>query len=375
MRSIRGAYLLEPVLHMTDRRRITPVILSGGSGTRLWPVSRTGRPKQLLPLTHADTMLQLTVGRAAGGERFAAPIVVANAAHADEIEGQLTGAGASEHVLILEPAARNTAPAIALAAYAAEPDAILLVMPSDHVIADVAAFHAAIERAVPSVEAGWLATFGIAAVAPEIGYGYIRRGETIAPGVQRVERFVEKPDSVTAQAYLDEGCYSWNGGIFLFTAASYIAALEAFAPGMATAAREAMDKAIRTGQRILPDGPAFGRSPSDSIDYAVMEKADRVAVVPVEMGWSDVGSWDALHELAIKDADGNAHHGEVLAIDTRDCLIRSEGPLVAAIGVSDLIVIATHDAVLILPRGDSQQVKRAIEALRKQQHITLDRPL
>ena len=359
---------------MNERRRITPVILSGGSGTRLWPVSRSGRPKQLLPLTHSETMLQLTLGRTSSGARFAPPVIVANALHADEIERQVAAAGIIEHALILEPAARNTAPAIALAALIAEPDAILLVMPSDHVIADVAAFHAAIDRAVPPVEAGWLATFGITPAGPETGYGYIRRGTTIAAGVERVERFVEKPDVATAQSYLDEGCYSWNGGIFLFTAASYLAALEEHAPGIATAAREATAKAVREGSRILPDPLAFGRSPSDSIDYAVMEKAGRVAVVPVEMGWSDVGSWDALHELALKDGDGNAHHGEVLAIDTSNCLVRSEGPLVAAIGVKDLIVIATKDAVLVMPRGDSQQVKRAIDMLKRDKHVTLDQP-
>jgi mannose-1-phosphate guanylyltransferase/mannose-1-phosphate guanylyltransferase/mannose-6-phosphate isomerase len=359
---------------MNERRRITPVILSGGSGTRLWPVSRSGKPKQLLALTHVETMLQLTIGRCAEAAGFAPPVIVANAAHAGEIELQLAVSGYAAYSLILEPAARNTAPAIALAALAGEPDAILLVMPSDHVIADVSAFHAAIAKAVAPVEAGWLATFGITPTGPETGYGYIRRGTEIAAGVARVDRFVEKPDIATAQAYLDEGCYSWNGGIFLFTAASYIAALETYAPAILAAAREAMDKAERQGSRILPDSLAFGRSPEDSIDYAVMEKAERVAVVPVEMGWSDVGSWDALHEIAVKDGDGNAHHGEIMAIDTANCLIRSEGPLVAAIGVRDLIVIATGDAVLIMPRGDSQQVKRAIEMLKRDKHITLDRP-
>jgi mannose-1-phosphate guanylyltransferase len=359
---------------MTERRRITPVILSGGSGTRLWPLSRTGRPKQLLSLTHAETMLQMTARRAVGAERFLPPMVVASAAHADTIEAQLHDAGIDASTLILEPTARNTAPAIALAAFAAEPDAMLLVMPSDHVITDVPAFHAAIERAVPMVEAGWLVTFGIMPTMAETGYGYIRRGEQIAPGVQRVEHFVEKPDRETAEGYLAEGCYSWNGGIFLFTAASYIAELELHAPAIAIAARDAVEKGRRDGARVHPDGPAFGRSPSDSIDYAVMEKADRVAVVPVDMGWSDVGSWDALHELAVKDIDGNAHHGEVLAIDTSNCLIRSEGPLVAAVGVKDVIIIATHDAVLVMPRGDSQQVRLAVEALKRDGHITLDKP-
>ncbi|MBA2935115.1 mannose-1-phosphate guanyltransferase [Sphingomonas sp. CGMCC 1.13654] len=327
----------------------------------------------MLSLTHAETMLQMTARRTAG-DRFAAPIVVANAAHADEIDAQLADVGIPDAQLILEPAARNTAPAIALAAVEAEPDAILLVMPSDHVIADVAAFHEAIGRAVPLVEAGWLITFGITPVAPETGYGYIRRGETIGDGVQRVDSFVEKPDRATAERYLASGDHSWNGGIFLFTAGAYMAALEQFAPGMADAARDAMAAARRDGRHVHPDPQVFGRSPSDSIDYAVMEKAERVAVVPVDMGWSDVGSWDALHALAPKDEDDNAHHGEVIAIDTANCLIRSEGPLVAAVGVKDLIVIATRDAVLVLPRGDSQQVKRAVEALKRDGHITLDKP-
>ena len=229
---------------MTQRRGITPVILSGGSGTRLWPLSRTGRPKQLLALTHAETMLQLTVQRACG-DRFAAPIVVANTAHADEIATQMAAVGVPDARLILEPAARNTAPAIALAAVVSEPDDILLVMPSDHVIADVEAFHAAIERAAPLVEAGWLVTFGIQPTAPETGYGYICRGKEIAVGVQRVERFVEKPDRATAEGYLAEGRYSWNGGIFLFTAGAYLEALDEFAPEMSAAARAAIADARR----------------------------------------------------------------------------------------------------------------------------------
>ncbi len=301
-------------------------------------------------------------------------MIVANAAHADEIEAQLDAAGIAAGALILEPAARNTAPAIALAAFAAEPDAILLVMPSDHVIADLDAFHAAIERAVPLVEAGWLVTFGIAPNAPEIGYGYIRRGEEIAPGVQRVERFVEKPDRVTAEAYLTRECTAGTAASSCSPRRATSPRSRRTRPTIAAAAREAIDEATSDGARMHPDALSFGRSPDVSIDYAVMEKADRVAVVPVDMGWSDVGSWDALHELAIKDLDGNAHHGEVVAIDTTDCLIRSEGPLVAAVGVKDLIIIATRDAVLVLPRGDSQQIKRAIEALKRDGHVTLDKP-
>jgi mannose-1-phosphate guanylyltransferase/mannose-1-phosphate guanylyltransferase/mannose-6-phosphate isomerase len=359
---------------MGASRKITPVILSGGSGTRLWPLSRTGKPKQLLSLTHDETMLQLTARRTGDGTRFETPIVVANSRHADIIGDQLAAVGCGGATLILEPMARNTAPAIALAALHAAPDAHLLVMPSDHVISDVDSFRAAIEAVSPVVEQGWLATFGITPDAPEVGYGYIRNGEEIAPGVHRVERFVEKPDKATAEAYLAEGCYAWNGGIFLFRADTYLAALDLHAPAILAAARAAMAGGRSDGAHIYPDAAAFSASPDESIDYAVMEQADRVAVVPVEMGWSDVGSWDALHALADKDGGGNAHHGEVVAIDTAGCLIRTDGPLVAAVGVSDLIIIATRDAVLVLPRGSSQDVKRAIEALKRDGHVTLDGP-
>jgi mannose-1-phosphate guanylyltransferase/mannose-1-phosphate guanylyltransferase/mannose-6-phosphate isomerase len=355
---------------------ITPVILSGGSGTRLWPLSRTGRPKQLLSLTHEETMLQLTAQRMPTEAGFTAPLVVANAAHADMIEMQLGAIGIKDATIILEPVGRNTAPAIAAAALLLDRDAIMLVMPSDHVIRDVDAFRAAVMSAVPQVKDGWLATFGITPDAPETGYGYIKRGGELAPGVFKVDRFVEKPDRETAETYLAEGGYSWNGGIFLFGAGAYLDALETHAPDMLAAIKASMDKGQRDGALFHPDAHDFAASPGQAVDYAVMEKADRVAVVPVEMGWSDVGSWDALHAISLgDDIDGNVHHGEVVAIDTTHCMIRSEGPLVAAVGVKDLIVIATPDAVLILPRGSSQEVKRAVMALQEKGHITLDRAL
>jgi mannose-1-phosphate guanylyltransferase len=356
---------------------ITPVILSGGSGTRLWPMSRTARPKQLLSLTGDETMLQQTARRVSGtfGDAiaFADPIIVANAAHAEEIERQLAQVDIVRSTLILEPAARNTAAAIALAALAVAADGLLLVMPSDHVIGDVPAFHRAIAKAAPVCGEGWLVTFGIQPDGPETGYGYIKRGPMIADGVQQVERFVEKPDLATAETYLASGGYSWNGGIFLFTAGAYLQALAQHAPDILAAARAAFDAGRNEGNRHYPDRAAFVASPNESIDYAVMEKAARVAVVPVEMAWSDLGSWDALHALAPRDAAGNAHHGEIVAIDTSGCLLRTDGPLVAAVGIHDLIVIATGDAVLILPRGSSQEVKRAVEQLKRDGHVTLDR--
>jgi mannose-1-phosphate guanylyltransferase len=350
---------------MPETKPIIPVILSGGSGTRLWPLSRPEKPKQLLPLTAEETMLQLTARRTAG-ERFARPIVVANAFHADLVEEQLADVEAEAQALILEPMGRNTAPAIALAAIAAgggsDP---ILVMPSDHVIADVDAFHAAIEAALPLVREGWLATFGISPDAPETGYGWIKVGEAIAQGVHRVERFVEKPPREKAEAMLASGDHAWNGGIFLFRADMYLGALSVYAPEMLVAAQQSMEKARREGKRIWPDAEEFARSPSDSIDYAVMEKAPRVAVVPVAMGWSDVGSWDALHAISDCDAHGNVCRGDVIAIDAENCLIRSEpGKRVALVGVRDLIVVATGDDILVLPRGRSQDIRKIIEAMK-----------
>ena len=346
--------------NMTQTTRITPVILSGGSGTRLWPMSLPDKPKQFLPLVSELTMFQATLARCADRVRFADPIVVANARHADLIDHQLAGQNA---LLVLEPSARNTAPAIALAALLAAPSAPLLVMPSDHVVADPASFMAAIDAALPLVGDGWLVTFGIAPDGPETGYGYIRVGEALGTGINRVARFVEKPDRKTAEAMIAGGDHVWNGGIFLFRADAYLAALEDHAPAMLAAARDAVTKARRDGDRVLPDADAFAASPSDSIDYAVMERASKVAVVPVAMGWSDVGSWDALHTIGA-DADGDAHDGAVIAIDTARCLLKSDGIRIAAVGVSDLIVVASGDSVLIMPRGRSQDVKAVVEALK-----------
>ncbi|MFM9853040.1 MAG: mannose-1-phosphate guanylyltransferase/mannose-6-phosphate isomerase [Sphingomonadaceae bacterium] len=340
---------------MTKPTHITPVILSGGSGTRLWPLSRPEQPKQFLPLTAEATMFALTVARAADRARFADPIIVAGAQHQSLIERQLNGQAAT---LILEPSARNTAPAIALAALATS--GAMLVMPSDHVIDDVPAFHAAIDAALPLVAEGWLVTFGIGPTGPETGYGYIETGDVIAPGVHRVARFVEKPARDAAQAMLATGTYFWNGGIFLFSAEAYLTALADNAPDMLASATSAMKAAVRAGNVIHPDKAAFDASPADSIDYAVMERADRVAVVPVNMGWSDIGSWDALYDLGHKDAHANLLGGDVIALQAQGNLIRSDGLRISVSGVSDLIIIASGNDVMIVPRGQSQAVKTLV---------------
>ena len=344
---------------------IIPVILSGGSGTRLWPMSRSDRPKQFLALTSDETMLQKTARRTPNSAGYKAPIVVGNVAHASEIEAQLEAIGVEPAAVMLEPMGRNTAPAIALAAIAAgSGPAPLLVMPSDHVITDVPAFHAAIAAALPLVEDGWLVTFGITPDAPETGYGWIKVGGRIAPGVHRVERFIEKPPLETAQGMLREGGHAWNGGIFLFRADRYLEVLSREAPEIVAAAQASMGQARRDGVRIWPDAVAFAASPSDSIDYAVMEKATRVAVVPVAMGWSDVGSWDALDAITDCDAGGNAHTGDVIAVDTANCFVRADGIRVALVGIEDLIVVASGTDVLILPKGRSQDVKKIIETMK-----------
>lgn len=347
---------------MNGLRSITPVILSGGSGARLWPVSRDERPKQFLALTGSETMFQLTIGRGAGLAGVTPPIVVANAAHTTHVTGQHPG----DMTLILEPCARNTAPAIALAALAMDDaEGLMLVMPSDHVIHDVPAFHAAIGRAQPLAARGWLVTFGIEPDAPETGYGYIALGETLDDGVNRVARFVEKPDANRAQAMLEAGGHVWNAGIFLFSARAYLDALAQHQPEILAQARAAMARATHDGTIVSPDAAAFAASPSESIDIAVMERAANVACVPVSMGWSDVGSFDMLHAMTAKDEAGNALSGPAYAIEAGGNFVLSQGPAVTLVGVENLIVIATGEEVLILPRGASQEVRKAAALAKK----------
>lgn len=349
-------------------RRIVPVILSGGAGTRLWPLSQAARPKQLIAIGGDRTMLQQAALRTADPQRFAPPLVVAGEDHAGEVERQLEAAGTPPGLLILEPEGRNTAPAIALAALSLAPNDVMLVTPSDHVVADVQAFRTAVETALPFAREGMIVTFGVTPHRPETGYGYIRRGEALAPGVFRAARFVEKPDLATAEALLAEGGHDWNSGIFLLRADACLGRLEEMEPALLSAVRTALTAKRAEGIRVWPDAGSFARAPSVSIDHAVMERSDNIAVVPVEMGWSDIGCWEALHQLGDKDAAGNVLAGNVVAIDSRDCLIRSEGPAIVTIGAKNLVVVATDDAVLIVPRGEAQRVREAIEALQQCEH-------
>jgi mannose-1-phosphate guanylyltransferase/mannose-1-phosphate guanylyltransferase/mannose-6-phosphate isomerase len=345
---------------------ITPVILSGGAGTRLWPLSTPQRPKQLHPLTGAATMLQMTAARVADRSRFMAPIVVAGERHLAAVAAQLRAAGAEPSLIILEPCGRNTAAAIALAAIESGPDDLLLVMPSDHVIGRPDRFLDAVAAAAPYAEQGWLVTFGIAPTRPETGYGYIQRGAAKGGGAWSVRRFVEKPDAERAADYLASGEYDWNGGIFLFRSRDLVAGLELHAADILSAVRASLASARREEGRVYPDPELFAAVRSQSIDYALFEPHERVAVVPVDMDWSDLGSWDALYELAPKDSTGNAVSGRVAAVEARSCLLHSSGPKIVTLGVEDLIIVATPEAVLVLPRGQSQRVREAVDALRKE---------
>ena len=347
---------------------LVPVILSGGSGTRLWPVSQPLKPKQLLPLISSRTLLQETVLRTRNlGSRVGAPIVVCNQAHRFLVAEQLREIEVAPQAIVLEPQGRNTAPAVAVAALLALKDAgpgdepLLLVLAADHVILDEAEFIAAVGRAAAAAGEGKLVTFGVVPTHAETGYGYIRRGVT-RNGWSDVAEFVEKPDLVTAQSYLESGDYFWNSGMFLFAAPQYLQELEQHTEGMRPACDAAL-AAARQDADFLWLGDAFLDSPSDSIDYAVMEKTRSAAVVPLAAGWSDVGSWAALHEVLDKDEHGNVLRGNVIADDCRNCFVASDGRLVAVIGLEDCIVVETEDAVLVMPHDRAQDVKRITERL------------
>lgn len=311
-------------------------------------------------------MLQETLQRTSGLEE-AAPLVVCNEEHRFMVAEQLRQVGLAASALILEPVGRNTAPAVALAALQAsrdDPEALLLVLPADHVIQDIAAFVAAVGKAIPLAQQGRLATFGVVPAGPQTGYGYIKCGAALGEDLFELEQFVEKPDQHTAQAYIDSGNYLWNSGMFLMRAAAYLQELEAHNPAMLDACRAAMDSAEVDMDFVRPDAQAFAGCPSDSIDYAVMEKTDRGAVVSLDCGWSDVGAWSALWDVAPRDDDGNAIKGDVIADNCRDSYLRSESRLLAATGVEGLVVVETADAVLVADRAHVQDVKNIVNRLK-----------
>ncbi|RAK59637.1 mannose-1-phosphate guanylyltransferase/mannose-6-phosphate isomerase [Phenylobacterium hankyongense] len=344
--------------------KITPVIMSGGSGTRLWPVSRRASPKQFHALGGAHTLIQETALRSQG-PLFDAPVVVCNAAHAEIARTQLTAAGVAPQLIMLEPMARNTAPcavAAAAALAARDPDALLLLLPADHDITDVPAYQAVMAAGRQAAIDGALVVFGLKPSRPETGYGYIRAGAGDGP-VRPVEAFVEKPDAATAARFLADPAYSWNAGMFLFSARAFLEEARRLAPEVAEAAEAAVREA-RVVDGIMPLGPSFETAPSISIDYAVMEKTSLAVVAPCDLGWSDVGAWQAIWELADKTASGDVFQGDVTAVQTAGCLVRSDGPPVVVAGVEGLAVIVQDGVVLVTRRDASEPLKAAVEAMK-----------
>jgi mannose-1-phosphate guanylyltransferase/mannose-6-phosphate isomerase len=342
--------------------KIVPVILCGGSGTRLWPRSRKTKPKPFLPLIGERTMFEATLGRCGDGEQFAPPVIVTGTAHLEHVEAQATIAPGA--TVIVEPQAKNTAAAIALAAGRLPEDAVMLVCPSDHHIADEPAFRAAAAAAARLAAEEWLVAFGIAATAPETGYGYIKRGAPLDGGY-RVERFVEKPDLATAQSFLADGGYSWNGGIFAFRAGQFLAELARHRPRLAEAVARSVSGGSEDGSSFRPDAEAFEAIEPESVDYAVMEETDRAAMVPVSMGWSDIGSWAALRDATDRNHDGNSIRGRAELVDCSGVFVDSDGPRVSVIGLSDVVIVVDGDEVLVTTTQGAQKVGKLEGAARQ----------
>jgi mannose-1-phosphate guanylyltransferase/mannose-6-phosphate isomerase len=347
--------------------KLVPVILSGGAGTRLWPLSRELLPKQLLALTGERTMLQETAARLAGFAGGVGPIVVCNETHRFLVAEQLREMRLAPTAILLEPAGRNTAPAIALAAHAAtaafDEDALLLVLPADHALRDLEAFQAAIRLAVTAGEQGKLVAFGIVARSPETGYGYIRRG-TGEGAVRPIARFVEKPDLERARQFIASGEYFWNSGMFLFGARRFLTELSQYAPDIAEVCARAAATAVRDADFTRIDGAIFSTCRSESVDYAVMEKTRDAVMVPLDAGWNDVGSWSALHEILPADEHGNVARGDVLLEDTSGCYVHADSRLVAALGLHDMVIVETADAVLVAPKSKVQDVKKLVARIK-----------
>jgi len=349
----------------TTQTEILPVILCGGTGTRLWPLSREGYPKQFWPLAAARPMLEETAARAEG-PGFLPPTVVCHEAHRFLVAEQLRGRGAR---IVLEPAGRNSGPAIAAAALLAEeagPGTVMWIMAADSAVQDVPALHAALGQAAAAARAGRIVTFGMKPTAPETGYGYIEAGEALPglDGVQAIARFVEKPDAARAAAFVAGGRHLWNSGMFVATAATLLAEFERHEPALLAQVRAAVAGAGRDMDFVRLDGAAFSAAPSISIDYAVMERTRHAAVVPAAIGWSDIGSWASLWEISDKDAQGNVATGPTEIIDSRNCFVRSEGIVTGVVGLEDAVVVVTDDAVLAMHRDRAQDVKKLVDALK-----------
>ncbi|WP_126173423.1 mannose-1-phosphate guanylyltransferase [Altericroceibacterium xinjiangense] len=333
--------------------KITPIVLCGGSGTRLWPRSRKTKPKPFLPLVGEMTLFEATLDRSNNAAQFAPPIIVTGKDHLAHVEAQ--GGNVDGASIIVEPEAKNTAAAIALAAERLAPDAIMLVCPSDHHIADVAAFRNAALAAARLAEQGWLVALGIEPTMPETGYGYIRRGEPLEEGF-RIAQFVEKPDLARAEQFLASGEYSWNGGIFAFQAGRFLEELARHRPGIADAVHTAVGRGRQDGLRFHPDPESFAAIESESVDYAVMEQTDRAATVPASMGWSDIGNWQALRDARERDETGNCARGEAELVDCRNVLVESDGPRVSVIGLEDIAIVIDGNDVLVTTMTGAQKV-------------------
>ena len=346
-----------------------PVVLSGGSGTRLWPLSRAALPKQLLPLASERTLFQETVIRLSGMADLGVPLVICNNDHRFLIAEQMREIGVEPLGIFLEPMGRNTAPAAAVAALSLlkrDADAVMLLLPADHLINDVPAFHATVAEGLKAVAEGRLVTFGIVPDSPHTGYGYIQRGESL-PGTlaYQVGRFVEKPDAATAESFLASGDYFWNSGMFLFSARQFVEELGALRPDILAACERALAASEHDLDFCRLDKAAFADCPSDSIDYALMEKTANAAVVPADIGWNDIGAWSALWDVGRKDADGNVVRGDVYLDGVKSSYVRAETRMVAALGVENLLIVETPDAVLVADKSKAQDVKKVVDYLKK----------